>query len=76
MGEGLLLGGIGGILGAGLGFAFAQIVSMNVFSSSIRFQLWLLPLTVIVSVLVTGLACILPVRSATEVDPALVLKGE
>ena len=76
MGEGLLLGGIGGLIGSALGFAFAQFVSKHVFSSSITFQLWLLPLTVIASVLVTGLACLLPVRSATEIDPALVLKGE
>ena len=76
MGEGLLLGGVGGLLGAGLGFAFAQFVSVNVFSSSISFQGWLLPVTVLASVLVTGLACLLPVRSATEIDPALVLKGE
>ena len=76
MGEGLLLGSVGGLLGAGLGFAFAQAVSVNVFSSSIAFRPLLLPITVIVSILVTGLACILPVRSATEIDPALVLKGE
>ena len=76
MGEGLLLGGVGGLLGAGLGFAFAQYVSIHVFSSSITFQVWLLPVTVIVSVLVTGLACLLPVREATRIDPALVLKGE
>ena len=76
MGEGLLLGGIGGLIGTGLGFAFAQLVSVNVFSSSISFQGWLLPVTVIASVLVTGLACLLPIRSATEIDPALVLKGE
>ncbi len=76
MGEGLLLGGVGGILGSGLGFAFAQYVSMNVFNGSIQFQPLLLPLTVIVSILVTGCACLLPVRSATDVDPALVLKGE
>ena len=76
MGEGLLLGGVGGLIGAGLGFAFAQFVSMNVFSSSISFQFWLLPVTIVVSILVTGLACLLPVRNATEIDPALVLKGE
>ena len=76
MGEGLLLGGFGGLIGAGLGFAFAQLVSVNVFSSSITFQFWLIPVAVIVSVAVTGLACLMPVRSATDVDPALVLKGE
>ena len=36
----------------------------------------LVPLTMIASVLVTGLASVLPVRGATAVDPALVLKGE
>lgn len=76
MGEGLLLGGIGGLVGAGLGFAFAQAVSVKVFSSSIAFRPLLLPVTVIVSVLVAGCACLLPVKSATEVDPAVVLKGE
>ena len=76
MGEGLLLGLVGGLLGAGFGFAFAQAISVNVFSSSIQFRPLLLPITVIVSILVTGLACILPVRSATDIDPALVLKGE
>ena len=76
MGEGLLLGLVGGLLGACLGFAFAQAVSVNVFSNSIAFRPLLLPITIIVSILVTGLACILPVRSATDIDPALVLKGE
>ena len=76
MGEVLLLGLIGGILGVILGFAFAQYVSREVFSSSISFPVWLVPITIIVSILVTGLACYFPVRSATEVDPALVLKGE
>ena len=76
LGEGLFLGALGGILGVILGFAFAQAVSVNVFARSISFQPLLVPVTILVSVLVTGLACLLPVRSATEVDPALVLKGE
>lgn len=76
LGEGMLLGGFGGILGSLLGFAFAQGVSVNVFNSSIRFRFLLVPITILVSVTVTGLACMLPIRSATEVDPALVLKGE
>jgi len=76
MGEGLLLGGIGGVVGAALGFGFAQLVSVNVFASSITFQPLILIVTILVSVLVTGLACLIPVRSATDIDPALVLKGE
>jgi len=76
LGEGLFLGAVGGVLGVFLGFMFAQSVSVNVFSKSISFQPLLVPVTILASVLVTGLACLLPVRSATEVDPALVLKGE
>lgn len=76
MGEGLVLGAAGGIVGAIFGFMFAQAVSLNVFNSSITFVWWLLPFTILASVLVTGLACLIPIRSATDVDPALVLKGE
>ena len=76
LGEGLFLGALGGVLGVVLGFAFAQAVSINVFTRSISFQPMLVPITIVVSVAITGLACLLPVRSATEVDPALVLKGE
>jgi len=74
--EGLLLGGIGGIIGSILGYVFAEIVSMNVFSSSIMFRPLLIPITILASVLVTGIACMIPIKNAVEVDPALVLKGE
>ena len=74
--EGLFLGGAGGILGSVLGYVFAQLVSMNVFSTSITFRPLLIPITIAASVLVTGLACLIPIRSAVDVDPALVLKGE
>ena len=76
LGENLMLGGIGGILGSVLGFVFAQQVSIHVFSSSIRFMPMLVPVTILVSVAVTGLSSLLPIRGATQVDPALVLKGE
>lgn len=76
MSEGLVLGGVGGILGSILGYWFAQFVSVNVFGSSITFRPLLVPITIAASVLVTGLACLVPVRSAVDVDPALVLKGE
>ncbi len=76
MGEGLMLGAAGGLAGAFLGFLFAQAVSLSVFNSSISLRVVLIPITIVASVLVTGIACLIPIRSATEVDPALVLKGE
>jgi putative ABC transport system permease protein len=76
MGEGILLGGVGGILGSVLGFIFAESVTVNVFSGTISFRPALVPITILASVAVTVLASIMPVKSATGVDPALVLKGE
>ena len=76
MGEGMLLGAFGGLLGSILGFIFAETVSLNVFNSSITFVPWLIPLTIVASVLVTAIACLIPIRSATQIEPALVLKGE
>lgn len=76
MGESILLGACGGILGAIVGFVFAQVVSVNVFGSSISFRPLLALLTLLVSILITALTCVLPIKSATRVDPALVLKGE
>ncbi|MDR1128767.1 MAG: ABC transporter permease [Treponema sp.] len=76
LGEGIFLGGLGGLLGAVFGFVFAQAVGLNVFSRSIAFQPLLLPVTIAASIAVTGIACIIPVRSAADVDPAIVLRGE
>jgi putative ABC transport system permease protein len=76
LGEGIFLGGFGGVLGAIFGFMFAQMVGLNVFNRSITFQPLLVPVTLAASILITGLACVIPVRSATDVDPAIVLRGE
>ena len=76
MGESMMLGLLGGILGSVLGFIFAQEVSTRVFSSSIRFRPLLVPVTILVSIAVTAASSLMPIRSATDVDPALVLKGE
>ena len=76
LGEGLFLGLLGGVMGAILGFVFAQVVSVNVFGSSITFQPLLLPAVVIVSMTVAALSCLMPIRRAVAIDPALVLKGE
>jgi putative ABC transport system permease protein len=75
-GEGALIGVIGGLVGVIVGYFFAQAVGVNVFNRSISFQPLLVPITMGASMLVTILACAIPVRRATEVDPAIVLRGE
>jgi putative ABC transport system permease protein len=76
LGEGVFLGAFGGLLGSVCGFIFAQGVAFSVFKRSVNFLLPLAPLTVLASIAVTGIACIIPVRNAAEVDPAVVLRGE
>ncbi len=76
LGEGLFLGLLGGVIGAVLGYVFALVVSREVFSSDLQFNVLLVPATIIVSMLVSALSCLIPVKRAVAIDPALVLKGE
>ena len=76
LGEGLFLGGLGGILGGLLGFVFAQVISINVFGSPITLQPLLFPVTIIVSMAVAAASCQPPIKRAVAIDPAIVLKGE
>lgn len=76
LGEGLVLGVLGGLLGVLFGYLFAGSVSINVFARKVHFLVGLAPITVIVSVIITVIACLIPVRTAVDVEPALVLRGE
>jgi putative ABC transport system permease protein len=76
MGEGVFLGAFGGIPGAAAGYVFAQTVGLNVFNRSIAFKPLFVLLTLAASIIITALACVIPVRNATDVDPAIVLRGE
>lgn len=76
LGEGFLLGLFGGALGVVLGYIFASEVSRRVFARSVHFLIPLVPITIIASIIITIVACLIPVKTATSVDPALVLRGE
>ncbi|MDR2574671.1 MAG: ABC transporter permease [Desulfovibrio sp.] len=76
MAEGAVLGALGGLGGGVCGLLFARLISENVFARTVSVEYHLIPVTVIVSVLVTMAACLFPVRRAMDVEPALVLRGE
>ena len=76
LGEGVMLGLIGGALGVFLGFEFALRVSLNVFGRGINFQPALIPLTIATFIIITVAASIIPVRRVMDIHPAIVLKGE
>ncbi len=76
IGESCLLGLFGGVLGAFFGYLFANAVGVNVFGRSIEFSPSIAIMAVVLSIIVTAAASILPVRTAVKVDPAIVLRGE
>ena len=76
LGEGVVLGIIGGGLGVVFGYIFALQVSISVFARKVSFLWPLVPVTILVSVIITVLACLYPVSKAVDVEPALVLRGE
>lgn len=74
--EGVLLGLIGGAAGWVAGFLFAQWIGQSVFESAISLRPVTIPLTLLISLAVTAVASLAPVRIATRIDPAVVLKEE
>ncbi len=76
LGEGFLLGLFGGICGSFLGYIFAESVSMQVFGRGIYFSIPIAIFAIILSIFVTGVASLIPVKIAVKVDPAIVLRGE
>ena len=76
MGTGIVLGVLGGCLGCVMGYFFASAISFSVFGRSVSIVPAVIVITLVLSVVVTVIACILPVRRAVRIEPALVLRGE
>jgi putative ABC transport system permease protein len=74
--EALILGFFGGVLGSAAGFAFANFVGMTVFGVPVAFHLGLAALATLISIVFTVGAGMIPVYSASNIDPITVLRGE
>lgn len=74
--EGALIGLAGGVLGYGLGLAFATAVGRTVFATALTLRPWVVPVTVGTATAVTLLASLPPIHRAASAQPAEVLRGE
>ena len=74
--ESAIYGLIGGLFGTAIGYALARILCVTVFDRALGFN-WLLGVaSLILSMLIAVIASIPPVRRATRIDPAIVLREE
>ncbi|MEA4943622.1 MAG: ABC transporter permease [Propionicimonas sp.] len=76
IGEGVILGLFGGLLGAVAGIAVGGLVTQEVFNLNLQASWWVVPLTMVVAALVSGLGSFLTVRRIIGINPAAVLGGE
>ncbi|MCI1219801.1 MAG: FtsX-like permease family protein [Bifidobacterium sp.] len=74
--ESALYGLLGGLIGTGIGYGFARVLGLTVFHRVIGFDWALGTVSVALSMLVAVAASIPPVRRATRIDPAVVLREE
>jgi len=75
MSESGVIGVLGGVWGFIIGILGAQVVGILVFNSLVTPQMLVLPISVVLSVFVSLVASILPVKRAIKIEPVIVLRG-
>ncbi|MBM6981725.1 MAG: FtsX-like permease family protein [Bifidobacterium thermophilum] len=71
-----LYGLVGGLLGTAVGYLLARLLTSTVFGRTLGFDWPLAVGSVLLSVIVAVLASVPPVRRASRIDPAVVLREE
>jgi len=74
--EASIAGLAGGLLGYGAGLILSEFIGQSVFGSAVSPVLLVLPVTLGLSIGITLLAAALPIRRATSIEPAVVLRGD
>lgn len=74
--ESALYGLIGGLVGTGIGYALARALCVTVFERTLAFSWPLGALAVALSMASAVVASVPPIRRATRIDPAVVLREE
>ena len=71
----LIVAILGGAVGFGVGYGFAQIIGYTVFNASIALSPTVIPLVIILVIVVTLAGSIPAIRTVLRLDPAEVLHG-
>lgn len=74
--ESALYGLIGGLVGTAIGYVLARALCMTVFERALAFSWPLGALAVALSMAIAVVASVPPIRRATRIDPAVVLREE
>lgn len=74
--ESMLLAFMGSFLGWGLGWFFAQWIAKTVFQTEVVYQLFSLLIVMLLSVVIVLGAAWIPLKHLSQINPAVVLKGE
>ncbi|MDF1487866.1 ABC transporter permease [Tessaracoccus caeni] len=76
IGEGVVLGLFGGLVGALVGIAIGGLITREVFNFGLQASVWVVPVTMLLAAVVSGVGSFLTVKRIITIDPALVLGGE
>ncbi len=74
--ESVVIGAAGGIPGYLLGLLLSQFIGTEVFSVDVSPKAIVFPVTILVSILITAVGSLIPIRKAVEIDPVIILRGE
>jgi putative ABC transport system permease protein len=73
LGEALIMGALGGVLGCGLGYLIAQQIAWQIFGEQIAYNPLLLPVAVVTAILIAVIGSVLPLKKAFAFDPMVTL---
>lgn len=76
LGEAVLLGLVGGVLGLVAGITIAGVVTRQAFNVDLIVSPWVVPITLGLSALISAAGSLLPARRIAAIRPSIVLGGE
>lgn len=76
LGEAVVLGTFGGLIGSGIGIWIADYLSMQAFAMRVQVPWWIIPVTLAFSIAIAVIGSLGPARRISRIKPVDVLGGE